>query len=88
MQNNKTNMTKNRDKLVNCDTPSQGLCPCNAILPLPLRRPVHATAYEYVIYLLYESVLIFEQLKEQKKHIIIIIIIIIIDLLCFINENH
>ncbi len=63
-------MTKNRDKIVNRDTPSRGgpgLCPCNAISPVPLRRPVHATAYEYVIYLLYESVLIFEQLKEQKK---------------------
>ncbi len=24
-------------------TPGPRLCPCNAILPLPLRRPVHAT---------------------------------------------
>ncbi len=35
LANRKTNMTKNRDKIVIRDTPSQG--------EQPLRRPVHAT---------------------------------------------
>ncbi len=52
-------MTKNCDKIVNRDTPSRGgttpkpptpgplVCPHNAISPLPLHRPVHATTPEH-----------------------------------------
>ncbi len=66
LQNNKTNMIKSWIVILL----AEGDRDCALVTPfspLPLRRPVYATAYEYVIYLLYESVLIFEQLKEQKN---------------------